>query len=231
MAALCSLSPAQAQSIHDDPALAYRQSFMANPEYNAMARDLLKNKSPRFNFMQFRSLYSRTRQYDPMGDETLRKMNNLAYIIMNEKDAERIDGAKYAYQTLVSNHLANIDVVMQALSLAKQDKKFGRPEFFEWVKEGLIKTVVISGDGYTLQGAYDVITLSEETILFHRLGLKPYQTQTANEGYIHYNMHDAVDVRSKEKRAVFVNTTIPMKYLAALKEIQDREFTLDITRQ
>lgn len=222
---------AQQEEIYNDPALAYRQSFLANPRYNEMARDLLKTKSPYFDFMEFRSVYARTRQYDPMGDKTIGQMNDLAYLVMNQEDPERAQGALFAYQTLVSNHLAHIDVVMLALSLARQDKRFGKPEFFDWVKEGIINTVVISGDGLSLSGAYDVITLSEETVLFHRLGLKPYKTQSAKEGIVYYNMHDAIDVGTGEKRPVFVDTRIPMKYLAAVKEIEDREFTLDLRRQ
>lgn len=219
------------QDINDSPELAYRQTYLATPHYNEMVRDALRNKSPHFDFMQFRTLYARTRQYDPMGKKTLDEMNNLAYVVLNDEDPGRAQGALFAYQMLVSNHLANIDVVMQALSLAKQDKRFGNPAFFEWVKDGLIKTVIISGDGYTLQGAYDVITLSEETILFRYLGFKPLQSQVRKEGTVYYDMCDVEEEATGKKRAVFVNTTIPMEYLDALKKVQNQNLSIDLSRQ
>jgi len=227
-----SVSYAQAQSpVRTTKATDYQQSFLVNPHYNKMAREALKDKPKRFGFMRFRSLYSRTRQYDPIGENTLKSLNNLAYIVFNEQDPDRIKTALFGYQSIVSDHLAHLGVVMQALSLAREDRRFGNPSFFEWVKEGIIRTVVISGDGFTLQGAYDVITLEEETVLFHRLGIKPVESRAVKEGFIYYNMHDVEEVGTKAKRAVFVNTTIPMKYLEALSQEQDKLKTKIIRKQ
>lgn len=213
-----------------DP-LDYRQSYIIDPLYREMARDALKNKSPRFDFMQFRSYYSRTRQYDPLSEDTLQELNSLAYIVLNDEDPERAETALFAYQAVTSDHLANIDVVMQALSLARQDSRFGNPAFFEWMRDGLVRTVTISGDGYTLRGAYDVITTTEEILLFNRLGFQRVDTQAVKEASVYYNMHEVIDTSSGETRTVFVNTTIPMRYLDAIEVERQKALTLDIRKQ
>ncbi len=207
------------------------KSYADTPYYNGMARNALKNKPARFDFMKFRVLYVRTRQYDPIGETALKTINDLAYIVIHDENPERVAGALFAYQAEVAKHLAHIDVVMLALSLAREDKRFGHPEFFEWMRDGLIKTVLISGDGYTLNGAYDIITLSEEVILFNRLNFQKNETIPVKEGIVYYNMHDGEDMQSGRKRTVFVNTSIPMKHLEALRVEQKETFTLDIGKQ
>ena len=225
-----SVQNAAAQRLRDAP-IVKQKNYLDTPYYNQMARDALSNQPAKFGFMKFRGLYARTRQYDPFGDKALKTINDLVYIVLHDEDPERVETALFAYQTEVSNHLAHIDVVMLALSLAREDKRFGKVKFFEWMRDGLIETVVISGDGYTLAGAYDVITLSEEVILFNRLGFRKIDTKPVKEGIIYYNMHDVEDLRDGTKRTVFVNTSIPMKYLEILKEEQQELFTLDIGKQ
>ena len=209
---------AYAQPTSEVKATDYRQSYLANPYYNQMATEALEHKPPRFDFMKFRSYYSQTRQYDPMGTRILKDLDELAFIVMNDDDPERAATALFGYKTLVKDHLAHIDVVLHALALAREDRRFGDYKFYQWVRDGLMNTVVISGDGYTLAGAYDVITLSEETMLFNRMGFQQIDSQMVKESIVYYNMHDIVDVNTGEKRAVFVNTSIPMRYLEALEK-------------
>ena len=52
------------------------KSYLDTPYYNQMARDALKNKPARFDFMKFRIFYARTRQYDPIGEETLKAVKS-----------------------------------------------------------------------------------------------------------------------------------------------------------
>lgn len=227
---VATIQSAKAQRLIDQP-LIDTKNYMDTPYYNKMARDALRDRPARFNFFQFRALYSRTRQYDPIGNKAVNTINDLAYIVAHDEDPERVETALFAYQTEVSNHLAHIDVVLLALSLAREDKRFGQPKFFEWMRDGLINTVVISGDGNSLAGSYDVITLSEEVILFNRLGLKRLATQPVEEGIIYYNMHDVEDLQTKQTRTVFVNTSIPMRHLEEVKQKEQETFTLDIRKR
>ena len=208
-----------------------RPTFMVDPYYNKMVREAIRDRPERFDFMRFRSLYSRSSFYDPIGEDALREINALAYAAMNEEDEERAQGALFGYQTRVSEHMAHIDVVLQALSLARQDKRFGDAQFFEWMRDGLVKTVVISGDGYSLKGAYDVITPSEEVLLFRRLGFRSLETKNVKQGGLFYNIHTVEQAGEADSRVVFVNTTIPLRYLEMLEDYRSKNTSLDIRKR
>lgn len=214
-----------------DSEMAPQGDFQARPYYNQMVRDALRNKPSRFDFMKFRIFYSQTPQYDPISTTALDQMNDYAYIVMNDSDPERVKSAILAYQTVVSNHLANLDVVLQAISLSKQDKRFGNPAFFQWMRDGLMKSVVISGSGYSLQQAYDVITMQEETMLLRRLGFRPTESVQRKEGIIFYNMHTVMDPKTGKERTIFVNTSIPMRVLEMREKNTSKNLTLDIRKQ
>jgi hypothetical protein len=154
-----------------------------------------------------------TRHYDPVADDTRRKMLNLAYKIENEKDEAKIKEALDSYTQLVIAHLGNMKIVLQAQALARQDKRFGDPAFFQQVHAGLLRNVMLSGDGSTLLEAYHVITPEEEVALLAALRIKVLQTHYAHSGIVYYNMHDYIDEKKNTSRSIFVNVTRPMKHL------------------
>lgn len=201
----------------------------ADAEYQYLAR-AAETMPERFNFMKFRSYYAHATHYDPVGEETLRIMRDLAYTALHDADQVTADLALEDYRILVNQHLAHLGVVGQALIFARQDRRFGDAKFFQWLKTGLIQSVVISGNGRSLREAYDVITAAEETALLGTLGFKVLDTRAAHEGYYYYNFHEVEEVASGRRTSIFVNTTLPMQYLARQKK-EEQGVTLDIGRQ
>jgi len=114
--------------------------------------------------------------------------------------------------------MAHLCVVLQASALAKTDRRFGDPEFFTWLKAGLIRDLILSGNGNSLREAYDIITLDEEAVLFNYLAMQPIETLSRREGVVYYNMHTAINLKDGVKHTVFVNTSFPMKYLETKTE-------------
>ena len=220
-----------AQTSTEYSATDYRQTYMAEPRYRAMVNDAHINRPHDFDFMQFRGLYARTRDYDPIGKRTMKRLNALSYAALSAEDANIRDTALMNFQAVVDQHLGNVEVIMLALSLSRRDRRFGNKDFFEWMRDGLIRTIVYSGDGKSLRGAYDVVTAGEEAILFHHLGMKRLKTTSNREHRLYYNMHDAQDLKTGRERTVFVNTSIPMRYLDAITEQRKRNYTIDIQKQ
>jgi len=175
----------------------------------------MMHMSDNFRFSRFRTHYADTRQYDPFGDEIVRKIQALAYIVQSTQENDQRSAALDGYRNLVMAHMANIRVVAQALSLSRSDRNFGSPVFFEWLQKGLTRAILGYGDGNTLRSAYSIITMSEEIVLLGQLGLRVVDTQSANEGNIYYNMHTVEDLRTQKRSTVFVNTSRPLKYLNA----------------
>jgi len=191
------------------------RSYYANPKFDFMVRAAMNSMNDNFRFDRFRSLYTQTRQYDPLGDDTIKEMQNLAYTIQNGETQDDKLEALEAYRNLVMMHMANIRVVAQALSFTKLDKAFGRADFFTWLRKGLIRDVMNPQDGKSLKTAYNVVTLTEETVLLGQLGVSILATSAAQESQIYYNMHEVEDLRTGQKSTIFVNTTRPMRYLNA----------------
>jgi hypothetical protein len=123
-------------------------------------------------------------------------------------------------------HLANIDVVTMAYLLSHDDKRFGSPKFFEWMRKGLLQSVTYSGHGTSLKDAYDIITIGEETALLNYLGVRVVNTIAAESGAVYYNMHDVEDPKLDETYTVFVNTTKAMQYLDRKAREKDIEFSI-----
>ena len=108
---------------------------------------------------------------------------------------------------------ANLAVVAQALSLSKQDRRFGDPDFLTLVRNGLFQDVRNSGTGQTLNDAYDVITMAEETMLLANLDVELVKTISRESGGTYYNMHNVKDRKTGKPYTIFVDTTKPMLFL------------------
>lgn len=191
----------------------YDRSYMANPKYDFMVQQAEKLRSENFRFDQFRVYYTQTRQYDPVGERTLKQLQDYAFTVQQGNASLKTEESLAAYHKLLKDHLANLRILAQAIALSKEDDRFGNPQFLSWVRDGIVKNIMQSGDGKSLQGAYDVITLAEETSIFLELGLKPLKTQAVQEGYYYYNMVDVEDLRTGQKSSLFINTTYPMQFL------------------
>ncbi|MGH1399235.1 MAG: hypothetical protein ACRBCT_08490 [Alphaproteobacteria bacterium] len=209
---------------HPNEASAYR----ANPRYNHMVRQAEAERSPYFDFTYFRRYYTQTRQFDPLGDRAMESLLRLSYEAENAQNEEESIRAFAAFRVLAKDHLANLRIVLYALSLSRSDKRYGDPALYAWVRDGLIEDVIVSGNGESLQQAYDVITPAEETALFSRLGVTPVKTENKIAGSHRYNVHVVRDEKTGTRRRLFIDTTFPVKFL---EKQQKSIFSLGVNKQ
>lgn len=204
----------------------FDNSSIANPNFDAMVRQAMMHMNEDFKFGRFRSLYIDTSQYDPIADGIINEMQSLAFKVQNGKDSRERAKAIDDYRNLVMEHMANIRVVAQAISFTKIDGTFGSTRFFEWIRKGLVRDILRHGDGKTLKTAYEVATLTEETVLIGQLGFSVIDTQSANEGYLYYNMHEVEDLKTGQKNTLFINTTRPMRFLNSQEQSVVQGFSI-----
>jgi hypothetical protein len=199
---------AQNQTQQIDP---HRKTFIDDPRYRQMARDVV-TRPKAFNFNGFRYTYAGTTQYDPLGDTAREWLLKLAYIAQNDKDPAKRDKALLNYGEVLSLHLANLDAVTQALVLAQQDRRFGDPEFLQWLRYGLVNSVTSAGNGSSIFRAYEIITIGEEAALLRQLNVQVLDTKSEESGGTWYNMHTVND-GVHEPYTIFTNLSVPMKFL------------------
>ncbi len=219
--------PALAQERREyiPPPLDYSADYTLGPQYRAMVR-LAMARAPEFNFMSFRSRYAMQPDYDPVGQAASADLLKRAYDVQSAPEPNH--EAERAYSEWLSAHLANLDVVTQALSLSRQDPRFGDLKMLMWMREGILRSVLQSGDGLSLASAYDVVTIGEETALLQVLGYNVLATQTLQSSTTFYNVHTVIDDKTQSLRSIFVNVTTPMRRLQSQQ--QENRFSLDSLR-
>ncbi len=223
---------AVAQEERSRPKLEYlhdTRSYIHNPQYQGMVRRAFKYQPDDFRFQRFRAHYSGTSWYDPVADKVRDDMLNHAYNILYNKNPRIVQESKEHYKKIVGDHLASVGVVVEALALARADKRFGDPEFFRWMSSGLMGVVLNSGDGKTLATSYHVNTADEEIFLIRHLNLKLIKTDSRHIGHIYYNMHLVHDFTSDEEFTLFVDVSRPFSKME--KEANKSNYGLDILRQ
>ena len=204
----------------------HESDYMSVPEYERLVRMAIERRPANFEFTTLRTYYTYVPQYDPMGDAARREILNLAYAIQNDPDQAKRKEAFDKYGEMVSAHLGNIDVMSQALVLAREDKIFGDPKFFDYMRRGLLRSIMRSGDGRNLVHAYDVMTLGEETALLRALQVKLVKTEPREAGGTYYNMHEVQDPTTLKTRTIFVNVSKPMDFLEYQRQNKDTTFVI-----
>lgn len=193
---------------------------LARIYYESLTRQAIM-MPPNFDFERFRVNYAQTDQYDPYGNMAKEFLLKLAYTAQTDPDPKKRKEAMEKYGTTLAGHLANLDVVNQALSLSRQDRRFGDPKLFNWLREGITNSVFHSGTGATLDEAYDVMTLGEENALLAKLNLKVLNSKTEHAGIIYYNMHEVKDPVHEATYTVFVDVTQPMTWLEYRRQVEN----------
>jgi hypothetical protein len=205
------------------------RSFISGPKYKAMTRDAVKNRPDDFDFTRFREHYVFTTDYDPMGEDTKSQLVKYAYTLQTSDSERDIKDAEDDYSRLILKHLANIEIVVLATSLAKTDKRLGDYTFFQWLSQGLMASVFQFGDGNTLDHAYVIITPLEETLLLKHKKLLSKNIEMIPTPSYYYNIHTAQNMITGQEQDFFVNVTYPLAKLKILEK--NKAADINVTRQ
>lgn len=190
-------------------------SYFFQPQYNQMVRTAVLTWPKPFNFRQMRAMYSRTRQYDPLGEGILKKLSDLSYAIETDKDPASRDRKFGVFQGLVLDHLGNIDVVLQALAMARRNSGYGDSGFYEWVVKGTETEILMRRHGRSIKDSYVLITMADEALIFNRLGVKSTYAELVSDGKRFYYIHLAENLKTHEQFELYTDASIPMRVLKA----------------
>jgi len=220
-ATACLTSVKASAQDHMNSFIINKYDFTSDPKYQAMVEKILNGQRNEFKFRNFRSYYARTDAYDPVGEETREKLLNYAYMAVHSSDEATRQEAFQNFRALTHQHLANINVVIQALSFARQDPAFGDAGLYSWVAQGIKDSVMSSGDGLSQAGAYDILTLGEENLILGELKLKSLKLDVVKAGFV-MRMHLVEDMRTGQRYTLFINATRPMEYMRAKAEEKEK---------
>lgn len=186
----------------------YDRAWRADPLYDSAVQQS-QSMPHAFSFYTLRLYYMQGSHYDPVGEEPQKELFSAAERALQAKDPTQLYDALDTARSVLWNHAANLAVVEMGETLSKRDKRLGKPEYYAWLRKGLMTEVMNSGDGSSPETAYDVITLEEERELLDRLNLKITRSETVQEENEWYNMYE-ITKPDGTPSIIFVNATYPL---------------------
>lgn len=168
----------------------------------------VKNFDKSVDFKTFRLLYAETSDYNPYdGDYEPRKA---MYEAMKEKEHEK--ALKYARSILDKNYV-DIDAHLICKSAYQKMNNSERYNFHQFVENGLINSILSSGDGKSPETAYLVINVKEEYAILNFLGFK-LKRQSLRELNGHsYDEMEVINEETGETSVLYFNVDIPFGWL------------------
>jgi hypothetical protein len=171
----------------------------------------------------YESILERVKKGDPAADFTALR---LAYADNPPKDAEGTDpdvsksmflalrdkkygkAIEYAEKIMKGNYVdINAHLIASAAYKGKGDAE--KEKFHRYVAEGLIKSILNSGDGKSQEKAMTVISTGEEYLILKVYGLMPGSQSLLEANGHHYDRLDAVNPKTNEKVTLYFNIDRP----------------------
>lgn len=134
-------------------------------KYNTLV-EKLKKLDKTVNFKELRISYAETSGYNPYNSD---KNKDKMFSAYNSKKYE--DVIKYGELVLSKNYV-DIDAHFLCCESYKQLNNKEKADYHNFVTDGLIKSILSSGDGKTPKTAFQVINITEEEIILSLLGVK-----------------------------------------------------------
>lgn len=207
-----------------------RGQYIARYSYEswlAKARQAAKKNDMYFPFGKLLEMYSLGPDYDPLGTNAVNRLYDLAYVAQNpeaREGSEKPDEAVQKFRLLLDKHAPNYDVVTAAIPLVRDNPLLGDIEFLQWMRAGLQKRLLQSGNGAVASSAYNIYSLGEEALLFRYYNVKPVHTDVLVTQRAYYHIHLVEDVRSGKPSKIYVRLTDIMRKLETQKKLDDPSY-------
>lgn len=202
--ALFSLALAAAQQPDQKPQPEQKQEKQS--EYaSLLAR--VKNGDLTIDFKQLRFSYmdspERHSAKDTSGEE--KEM----WQLLSKKDYK---AAIEKADVVLAGEFVNLDAHFVEFRAYTELQNAPQSDFHHAVFGGLIKSILDSGDGQSLQTAYVVISTHEEYVLLNLRGLRPNKQDLVMDHGHSYDMLETIDPDTQKTVTLYFNVDIPFKH-------------------
>lgn len=180
----------------------------SKPSYEALL-EKVKKADPKADFTALRMACTQTRGYNPY-DYIARKSRRAALNALAEKDYRK--ALEHAEKCLTKNYL-DIEAHRIAWRAHTELKNPDKAKFHGYVRDGLLQSILKSGDGKSPKTAYVVIATDEEYVVLDVLGVKFRQQTLIREQGHSYDRHEGVSRETGKEITSFFNIDRPFKWL------------------
>jgi hypothetical protein len=168
----------------------------------------VKKSDPKSDFLKLRMAFTKTAAYNPYD------LDNM----IHEEMATALDNKKYdkAIQ-LAEKVLSTRFVDVNAHSVASRAytalEKAEQAKFHSFVREGLVQSILKSGDGKAAATAYVVISIDEENAVLSALGIRKSQQSLLEEKGTKFDRIVGVEEKRKERVTLYFNISRQFAWL------------------
>lgn len=194
-------------------------AHQADAEFeNLVAR--VKAQEPDIDFTELRMAFARTSQYDPYG---------LQYSKLRGEMVTALDTGDFEYALELANEFLSINYIFpeaHIVAIHSYDA-LNKPEeadFHRYVLNGLIESILASGDGVTPQSAYKIVLIEEEYLILEVRGIK--DTINREEFVEGCDAFDGIDPTSGQVVTIYFDPSIPIQSFRDSLSIQNDGYNL-----
>ncbi|MBV9927540.1 MAG: DUF4919 domain-containing protein [Acidobacteria bacterium] len=184
------------------PAAAY-SGQEAKPSFEALL-ERVKKGDPSADFTALRLAYADDPPRDAEGADP--DASRAMFAALREKKYGR--ALEYAEKIMKGNYV-DIDAHVVASAVYKEKGDAEQEKFHRYVAEGLIRSILNSGDGKSQETAFTVISTEEEYVVLKVYGLRPGSQSLLEAKGHHYDRLDAVNPKTNEKVTLYFNIDRP----------------------
>ncbi|MBI4825794.1 MAG: DUF4919 domain-containing protein [Nitrospirae bacterium] len=160
------------------------------------------------DFTKLRLLYSKTSKYNPYASD--REKSEAMYQSFNEGKFE--EAVSYANLILDKNYV-DLDAHILLTFAYQEIGNAERSGFHDFVVNGLLNSILASGDGESAKTAYVVISVKEEYAILNLLGLQADEQRLVNQDGHSYDVFKVTDLKTGQSSVLYFNVDIPLGWL------------------
>lgn len=166
-------------------------------EFQALL-ERVKKSDASVDFARMRKLQTQLDDYKPYGDS-----ESHPFTLLNEG---HIEAAQLLVDRMLAQNYLDLEAQFAAAQIADKRKDAAAAAHHRYVFQGVLDSILKSGDGKSTETAYVVVALSEEYALMGRLGLRVAGQGliTDDEGHS-YDLLRSVDAEGKPGPEVYFN--------------------------
>jgi hypothetical protein len=177
------------------------------PTYDTILEQV-KKSDPKADFLKLRMAFTETAQYSPYGEDT--KTRDAMNEAMEQKEYEK--AAELAQKILKSKYV-DLNAHLVAQRAYTELKKDDQAKYHKYVYDGLLQSILKSGDGKATASAYVVIATDEEYAVLAALGIRPNRQALLSEKGEKFDQMVGIESKSKERVILYFNVSKPFTWL------------------
>jgi hypothetical protein len=181
---------------------AQEPSASKTADYNTLV-DKLKSGDTSIDFKALRIAYSQTRDYSPYGSDR----DSQAAMFEAAKSKKYKDAIKEADKILKNNYVDMEAHITEAIAYRELGDT-AKADLHKAIGNGLVNSVLNSGDGKSAKTAYVVISTGEEYTILRALGLRPASQSLDHIDGHTFDVMTGTNPKTNETVKIFFNIDI-----------------------